>query len=69
MTHLHEQCGQPMVEGLFSRNDPVPSLRSQPVWACDPCQAWEPRDGWHGELPAGWDERSGVWRTADLGTS
>ncbi len=51
----HQLCGQPMTVSAFGRHDPTPLYRSQPIWACTPCNAWEPREGWAGPMPAGWD--------------
>ena len=48
-------CGTPMTSAVFAHNDPTPQHRSQPIWTCSPCNAWEPREGWAGPLPAGWD--------------
>ncbi len=57
-TRIHRPCGKPMLESLFGHNDRNPAYRSQPVWLCTPCNAWEPRDGWDGPLPDGWDGRA-----------
>ncbi len=54
-TRIHS-CGRPMFATPFGHHDPTPQYRSQPLWACaGPCQAWEPRQGWQGDLPDGWD--------------
>lgn len=58
---VHNRCGQPMAPTAFDHNNPTPQYRSQPIWACDDCQAWEPREGWNGPLPTGWDGRA--WTT------
>jgi hypothetical protein len=60
MTHsqdvrIHRPCGQPMTPSRFGGNNPTPQYRRQPIWVCADCSAWEPRDGWDGPLPAGWD--------------
>jgi hypothetical protein len=62
-TRIHAICGQPMNEGVFAHNDPTPANRSQPMWHCGSCSAWEPREGWDGLLPAEWDEPAGQWRS------
>ena len=64
MNRIHKACGQPMVESVFGNHDPNPQLRSQPIWHCVRCSAWEPREGWHDELPTEWDERTDAWRAA-----
>jgi len=56
----HRVCGQPMHKRVFGHNNRTPAYRSQPIWACDNCQVWEPRDGWTGVLPAEWDGEG--WR-------
>ena len=57
---VHTACGQPMTPSVFDHNNPTPQYRSQPIWACDPCGMWEPREGWDGPLPDGWDGEA--WR-------
>ncbi len=53
-TRVHS-CGQPMTPAVFDHNNPTRQYRSQPIWKCRTCNAWEPRVGWNGSLPAGWD--------------
>ncbi len=53
-TRIHS-CGEPMTESVLSNQSPVPRHRSQPIWSCWNCNQWEPRDGWQGALPDGWD--------------
>ena len=59
-TRIHAACGQPMTRAVFDHHDPKPQNRSQPIWACSGCSAWEPREGWDGPLPDGWDGEA--WR-------
>lgn len=54
-TRIHQQCGEPMTPSSFAHNDPTPQYRSQPIWVCGRCSAWEPRDGWDGPLPDAWN--------------
>ena len=60
---VHAACGQPMHLGVFDNHNPTPRYRSQPIWVCDPCGAWEPREGWDGPLPVEWDGQAGEWRS------
>ncbi len=57
---IHQRCGKPMTPGVFGHTDPNLQYRSQPIWQCRPCGAWEPREGWEGPLPEGWDGTA--WR-------
>lgn len=41
-THIHEPCGNPMSEAVFAHNNPTPQYRSQPIWDCFRCQAFDP---------------------------
>ena len=56
-------CGTPMTATFFGPHDPNPDNRSQPIWVCPPCNAWEPRDGWDGPLPDAWDGQA--WTGGD----
>lgn len=51
---IHD-CGKPMTASFFGHNNQNPRYRSQPIWVCDADSAWEPRQGWDGPLPDGWD--------------
>lgn len=50
---IHRRCGQPMTASILDST--TPAFRGQPIWLCPGCSAWEPREGWHGALPAEWD--------------
>ena len=63
MSDRVHDCGEPMYASVLGHTDPTPQYRSQPIWVCSPCGAWEPRDGWVGSLPAGWDGQA--WTEAD----
>lgn len=54
-TPLH--CDRPMRDSVMSKHSPVPAHRSRPIWICvaPGCMSWQPRDGWQGPLPEGWD--------------
>lgn len=58
-------CGQSMAPSMFAHNNAVPEWRSQPIWLCVPCSAWEPRDGWRGPLPEAWDGQQWTDNTDD----
>lgn len=58
MTARIHTCGEQMYASVFANTDPTPQYRSQPIWLCPPCNAWEPREGWGGPLPNGWDGRA-----------
>ncbi len=51
----HRPCGTQMSKAVFDHHNRVPRYRSQPIWVCNSCNAWEPREGWDGPLPADWD--------------
>lgn len=54
-------CGNPMSTSIFSPHSSTPEYRSQPIWICTHgCSAWQPREGWRGPLPAGWDGQAWV---------
>jgi hypothetical protein len=52
---IHAACGNPMTPSQFGPHNETRHYRLQPIWLCDPCRAWEPREGWDAPLPAGWD--------------
>ena len=54
-TRTHQYCGKPMTATRFDHLNPTPQYRSQPIWVCDPCAEWEPREGWDGALPDAWN--------------
>jgi hypothetical protein len=41
-----------MARSVFGKSNPTPQYRSQPIWTCGTCNAWEPADDWQGPLPA-----------------
>jgi hypothetical protein len=57
-------CGKPMYPSVFSNHTFPPQYRSQPIWSCGSCNGWEPRAGWHGDLPEGWDGQQ--WIEGDV---
>lgn len=59
---IHRACGKPMYRGVFSTHTFPPRYRSQPIWSCvgGGCNAWEPREGWDGPLPADWDGQAWI---------
>lgn len=61
-SRIHD-CGTPMLRSNFGPHDPTPQNRSQPIWVCQPCNAWVPRDGWDGPLPEAGDGQT--WSGGD----